>query len=163
MSAAYWSFCFVLCFCLCAGHFVMVPFNLSCLHCLQHSLFNIYSIDIDVRLHYERSLLRCKRGNKLSNNSNYTIKHISTFILPSWYISFINNPSKKTCIIRRVLNYPRTHNSFGQRQVVSCVHFRALNSPFLSYFKNSFKQIEENNNICHLTQSLSASVSQTQH
>jgi len=32
-------FCVVLCVSFCTGHFVMVPFNLTYLHCLQHSLF----------------------------------------------------------------------------------------------------------------------------
>ena len=29
----------VLCACFCMGHFVLVPLNLTCLHCLEHSLF----------------------------------------------------------------------------------------------------------------------------
>ena len=52
MSVAYWwsmCFCAVLCVCLCAGHIVIVPLNLTCLHCLQHSffehLFNLYFHD----------------------------------------------------------------------------------------------------------------------
>jgi len=32
-------FCVVLCVSFCTGHFVMVPLNLTYLHCLQHSLF----------------------------------------------------------------------------------------------------------------------------
>ena len=28
--------CAVLCVCFCAGHFVIAPLNLTCLHCLQH-------------------------------------------------------------------------------------------------------------------------------
>jgi len=36
----------VLCVCFCTSHFVMVPLNLTCLHCFQHSffehLFNLY-------------------------------------------------------------------------------------------------------------------------
>ena len=39
-------FCVVLCVFLGMGHFVTVPFNMTCLHCLQHSffehLFNLY-------------------------------------------------------------------------------------------------------------------------
>jgi len=39
-------FCVVPCVCLGTGHFVMVPLNLTYLHCLQHSffehLFNLY-------------------------------------------------------------------------------------------------------------------------
>jgi len=35
-----------LCVCLCTGHFVMVPLNMTCLHCVQHSfcehLLNLY-------------------------------------------------------------------------------------------------------------------------
>jgi len=31
----------LLCVCFCTGHFVMVPLNLTCLHCLQH-LFNLF-------------------------------------------------------------------------------------------------------------------------
>ena len=49
MSVAYWCstcFCIVLCVFLCTDHFVIVPFKLTCLHCLQHSffehLFNLY-------------------------------------------------------------------------------------------------------------------------
>jgi len=51
MAIASWcSVCFVL-FCVfvfCTGRFVMVPLNLTCLHCLQHSFFehhfNLYFI-----------------------------------------------------------------------------------------------------------------------
>jgi len=32
-------FCVVQCVSFCTGHFVMVPLNLTYLHCLQHSLF----------------------------------------------------------------------------------------------------------------------------
>ena len=42
MSVASWcckSFCVVPCASFCTGHFVMVPLNMTCLHCLQHSLF----------------------------------------------------------------------------------------------------------------------------
>jgi len=32
------------------GHFVMVPLNMTCLHCMQHSLFvhlfNLYYVDV---------------------------------------------------------------------------------------------------------------------
>ena len=39
-------FCVVLCVSFCTGHFVMVPLNLTYIHCLQHSffeyLFNLY-------------------------------------------------------------------------------------------------------------------------
>jgi len=41
-------FCVVLCVSFFTGHFVMVPLNLTYLHCLQHSLyehlFNLYNI-----------------------------------------------------------------------------------------------------------------------
>jgi len=41
-------FCVVLCVGFCMGHFVMVPSNMTYLHCLQHSffelLFNLYYI-----------------------------------------------------------------------------------------------------------------------
>jgi len=41
-------FCAVLSVGFCTGHFVMVPLNLTCLHCLQHSffayLFNLYYV-----------------------------------------------------------------------------------------------------------------------
>jgi len=30
----------------CTGHFVMVPLNLACLHCLQHSFFELLNIYI---------------------------------------------------------------------------------------------------------------------
>ena len=42
MSVASWcckSFCVVPCVSFCTGQFVMVPLNMTCLHCLQHSLF----------------------------------------------------------------------------------------------------------------------------
>ena len=42
MSVASWccdSFCVVPCASFCTGHFVMVPLNMTNLHCLQHSLF----------------------------------------------------------------------------------------------------------------------------
>ena len=31
--------CVVLCYSFCTGHFVMVPLNMTYLHCLQHSFF----------------------------------------------------------------------------------------------------------------------------
>jgi len=48
------SFCVVPCASFCTGHFVMVPLNMTYLHCLQHSLFehlfNLYSFkQIDSR------------------------------------------------------------------------------------------------------------------
>jgi len=49
MYVASWCstcFCLVLCVFMWTGHFVLVPLNLTCLHCLQHSffehLFNLY-------------------------------------------------------------------------------------------------------------------------
>jgi len=42
MSVASWcckSFCVVPCVSFCTGHFVMMPLNMTYLHCLQHSLF----------------------------------------------------------------------------------------------------------------------------
>ena len=49
MSIASWCstcFCVIMCVGFCTGHFVMVPLNLTYLHCLQHSafehLFNLY-------------------------------------------------------------------------------------------------------------------------
>ena len=33
------SFCVLSCVSLCTGHFVMVPLNMTYLHCVQHSLF----------------------------------------------------------------------------------------------------------------------------
>jgi len=50
MFVASWcckSFCVVPCDSFCTGHFVMVPLNMTYLHCLQHSLFehlfNLYT------------------------------------------------------------------------------------------------------------------------
>jgi len=40
------SFCVVPCVSFCTGHFVMVPLNMTYLHCLQHSLFELSSIYI---------------------------------------------------------------------------------------------------------------------
>jgi len=39
VSWCYKNFCVVPCASFCTGHFVMVPLNMTCLHCLQHSLF----------------------------------------------------------------------------------------------------------------------------
>jgi len=49
MSVASWCSacaCAFLCVGFCTGHFVMVPLNLNCLHCLQHSFFEHHSINI---------------------------------------------------------------------------------------------------------------------
>ena len=35
----FYVFCVVLCVGFCTGHFVTVPLNLTCLHCLQYSFF----------------------------------------------------------------------------------------------------------------------------
>ena len=62
--------CCVLVFCMflccyvsvffCAGHFVMVPMNLTCLYCLQHSFFehllNLY--DNDILIYWECIMLK---------------------------------------------------------------------------------------------------------
>jgi len=40
-------FCVFLCVGVCTGHFVMVPLNLTYLHCLQHYFLNISSIYIN--------------------------------------------------------------------------------------------------------------------
>ena len=54
MSVASWCctcFCVVLCVSFCTGYFVMVPLNLTYLHCLQHSffehLFNLYYVNVN--------------------------------------------------------------------------------------------------------------------
>ena len=44
MYVASWChscFCAVLCVCFRTGHFVVVPLNLTCQHCLQHSFFEL--------------------------------------------------------------------------------------------------------------------------
>ena len=53
MSVASWCckrFCVVPCVSFCTGHFVMVPLNITYLHCLQHSLFehlfNLYYVKL---------------------------------------------------------------------------------------------------------------------
>ena len=51
MSVASWCFtcfCVVLCVGFFMDHFVMVPLNLTYLHCLQHSSLNISSIYITI-------------------------------------------------------------------------------------------------------------------
>ena len=41
----YACLCAVLCVCFCTGHFVMVPLNLTCQHCLTHSVFeNLFNL-----------------------------------------------------------------------------------------------------------------------
>ena len=55
MSVASWCcacFWVVLCVSFCTGHLVMVPLNLTYLHCLQHSFFNISSIYIISHYNY---------------------------------------------------------------------------------------------------------------
>jgi len=42
--------CAVQCVCFCTGLFVMVPLNMTCLHCLQHSFFEHLVNYIDKRL-----------------------------------------------------------------------------------------------------------------
>ena len=49
-------FCAVLCVSFCTGHFVMVPLNLTYLHCLQHSLFEHLFISYYDHEHHERYL-----------------------------------------------------------------------------------------------------------
>ena len=62
MSVASWcckSFCVVPCVSFCTGHFVLVPLNMTYLHCLQHSLFehlfNLY-LFIYVSTHYVQTV-----------------------------------------------------------------------------------------------------------
>jgi len=59
MSVASWcckSFCVVPCVSFCTGHFVMVPLNITYLHCLQHSLFehlfNLFYVKICLYLEF---------------------------------------------------------------------------------------------------------------
>jgi len=40
------SFCVVPCASFCTGHFVMVPLNMTYLHCLQHSCRNLNEVII---------------------------------------------------------------------------------------------------------------------
>ena len=57
-----YSIIFVL-FCVFTGHFVMMPLNMTCLHCLQHSfferLFNLYYLSC--LCYIPRSCLRQRR------------------------------------------------------------------------------------------------------
>ena len=54
MSVAPWcckSFCVVPCVTFCTGHFVMVPLNMTYLHCLQHSLFeHLFNLCFNFRM-----------------------------------------------------------------------------------------------------------------
>jgi len=66
MSVASWCwtwFCVVLWVRFCTGHFVMLPLNLTYLHCLQHSLFehlfNLYYLCICSRFFLSRRICCC--------------------------------------------------------------------------------------------------------
>ena len=58
-----YSFCVVPCVSFCTGHFVMVPLNMTYLHCLKHSLFEHL-----FNLYCHRNKLLMYKANKLHNN-----------------------------------------------------------------------------------------------
>ena len=69
MSVTSWCstcFCVVLCwFFVCTGHFVMVPLNLTCLHCLQQSFFkHFFNLCYTTTTSY----------NNNNNNNNHKIR-----------------------------------------------------------------------------------------
>jgi len=67
MSVASWCctckcFCVVLCVSSCTGHFVMVPLNLTYIHCLQHSLFeHLFNLYCDRFLVFIVRIKRCPK------------------------------------------------------------------------------------------------------
>ena len=49
------GFCVVVCVKFCSGRFVMMPINLTYLHCLQHSLFE-HLFNLYIRYHASRQM-----------------------------------------------------------------------------------------------------------
>jgi len=106
MSVASWcckSFCVVPCVSFCTGHFVMVPLNMTCLHCLQHSLFehlfNFYYMAITlfalvwtlfffipVNKHYHYKVIR--RFVEGMNKQNGLKRRLSLFVWRHYYTSY---------------------------------------------------------------------------
>jgi len=53
-------FCVVPCVSFCTGHFVMVPLNMTYLHCLQHSLFeNLFNLYYSSEFNWENGKPSC--------------------------------------------------------------------------------------------------------
>ena len=72
MSVASWcSTCFGVVLCVsCTVHFVMVPFNMTCLHCLQHSFIE----------HLSNLYLIAENPNSAGNNTAITSPFIPGYI-----------------------------------------------------------------------------------
>ena len=82
MSVASWcckSFCVVPCASFCTGRFVMVPLNMTYLHCLQHSLFehlfNLYCYTFVGQndRNYLKHLKQPKKDNVTELNVSYLL------------------------------------------------------------------------------------------
>jgi len=88
-------FCVILCF-WCTGHFVTVPLNLTCLHCLQHSFFEHI---------FNSILLHCK--------STYFIRKSP---YQQFFYAVVTN---KTDIVwfQRFEHYRRIWQSLGHRTI----------------------------------------------
>jgi len=113
MSVASWcckSFCVVPCASFCTGHFVMVPLNMTYLHCLQHSLFehlfNLYHIKIfktyvnHVEDHHDymygtiklkRQCFQRTEWNTERDQTNLTNFHDHNFATIIWQIQYLWN------------------------------------------------------------------------
>jgi len=109
MSVASWCctcFCVVLCVSFCTVHFVMVPLNLTYLHCLQHSsfehLFNLYC-------YFQYFDLQVLSKEEIHSYAA-SVRHNSE-LLTSLYALFETHPDPEvgTCILYHYFgcrNYP---------------------------------------------------------
>ena len=141
MSVASWCstcFCVVLCVGFCTGHFVMVPLNLTYLHCIQHSVFeqnfNLYYSFIELHRAYnkwqiESSIFDLTVFHQLHNNSfKITASTYSEWGLsscPSHDVPVANqNINETVAYLRTVSRHNCTNNSLIEpiREYVSPSH-----------------------------------------
>ena len=125
-------FCVVLCVCLCTGHFVMVPINLTCPHCLQQlftffffeHLFNLCYTSKPSSTSYPINLKLAKSVAILNCNTSlfWTIRNICFqslyagwirqrfYVLPGRTEQFLEIAQKKPFKLRHPVIYNKRYS-----------------------------------------------------
>ena len=141
MSVVSWCctcFCVVLCVSFCRGHFVMVPLNLTYLHCLQLSYLNISSIYIcitrtlvflnlfDFWFFFE--IFLCGFINLYSKTKQTNTTHVNAYI-DILLFSFVNIFSLNIFVLYLITGFKETR--CGDTLLQSLVEFWGISSkPF---------------------------------
>ena len=117
MSVASWcckSFCVVPCVSFCTGHFVMVPLNMTYLHCLQHSLFehlfNLYY------MYVHHAYLETNFDNYVPTKTNIFIS-----VLFNQWFSLTRKWREKWMQGRNVHNCPRKQTNLAWLEYINII------------------------------------------